>query len=176
MPSFLCFRTQCIIGDWGRCQRSHVAFCGLSLGMSRQSPSASAPSRADVMQPEERVTLAALRRPGKSLRAFGQVLRRSAGSLSGELARNAIADGMYCSRGAQRRMRRATHVFGRRPARCGWPAVAAGDAHTGLAVIAAAARADTSAACGANPDLHVSQETMFTTRSTPTPRASCERS
>lgn len=40
------------------------------------------------MQAEERVTLAALRQQGKSLRQIGEVLGRSAGSLSRELARN----------------------------------------------------------------------------------------
>jgi IS30 family transposase len=53
------------------------------------------------MQAEERVTLAALRQQGKSLRHIGEVLGRSAGSLSRELARNAQA-GEYSSRSAQR--------------------------------------------------------------------------
>jgi IS30 family transposase len=53
------------------------------------------------MQAEERVTLAALRQQGKSLRQIGEVLGRSAGSLSRELARNAQA-GEYSSRSAQR--------------------------------------------------------------------------
>lgn len=53
------------------------------------------------MQAEERVTLAALRQQGKSLRQIGEVLGRSAGSLSRELARNAQA-GEYNSRSAQR--------------------------------------------------------------------------
>ena len=48
------------------------------------------------------MTLAALRQQGRSLRDIGQVLGRSAGSLSRELTRNASAGGMYCSRGAQR--------------------------------------------------------------------------
>lgn len=52
------------------------------------------------MQAEERVTLAALRLQGKSLRQIAEVLGRSAGSLSRELARNAQA-GVYGSRGAQ---------------------------------------------------------------------------
>jgi len=52
------------------------------------------------MQAEERVTLAALRLQGKSLRQIAEVLGRSAGSLSRELARNALA-GEYGSRGAQ---------------------------------------------------------------------------
>ena len=54
------------------------------------------------MQPEERVTLAALRQQGKSLRHIGQVLGRSAGSLSRELARNKGAGYAYCSRDAPR--------------------------------------------------------------------------
>lgn len=54
------------------------------------------------MQPEERVTLAALRQQGKSLREIGRVLGRSAGSLSRELARNSTAHGGYVSRDAQR--------------------------------------------------------------------------
>jgi len=53
------------------------------------------------MQAEERVTLAALRQQGKSLRQIGEVLGRSAGSLSRELERNAQA-GEYSSRSAQR--------------------------------------------------------------------------
>lgn len=53
------------------------------------------------MQPEERMSLAALRQQGMSLRLIGQVLGRSAGSLSRELARNSTPDG-YCSRLAQR--------------------------------------------------------------------------
>jgi IS30 family transposase len=52
------------------------------------------------MQPEERVTLAALKQQGRSLRQIGQVLGRSPGSLSRELARNAQVGG-YTSGGAQ---------------------------------------------------------------------------
>jgi len=50
--------------------------------------------RFQQMQPEERMTLAALRQQGRSLRDIGQVLRRSAGSLSRELARNARKRGV----------------------------------------------------------------------------------
>ena len=57
------------------------------------------------MQAEERVTLAALRQQGRSLRQIGQVLGRSAGSLSRELARNALA-GEYSSRSAQQAFER----------------------------------------------------------------------
>ena len=65
------------------------------------------------MQPEERVTLAALRQQGLGLRAFGpsglrgpsraiaEVLGRNAGSLSRELRRNAGSDGAYLSTQAQ---------------------------------------------------------------------------
>lgn len=53
------------------------------------------------MQAEERVTLAALRQQGQSLRAIGAVLGRSAGSLSRELRRNSSADGAYLSKAAQ---------------------------------------------------------------------------
>lgn len=52
------------------------------------------------MQAEERVTLAALRQQGQSLRQIGQVLGRSAGSLCRELGRNEQA-GQYSSRAAQ---------------------------------------------------------------------------
>ena len=53
------------------------------------------------MQPEERVTLAALRQQGLGLRAIAQVLGRNAGSLSRELRRNAGSDGVYLSAPAQ---------------------------------------------------------------------------
>ena len=53
------------------------------------------------MQPEERVTLAALRQQGLGLRAIAQVLGRNAGSLSRELRRNAGSDGIYLSKQAQ---------------------------------------------------------------------------
>lgn len=56
--------------------------------------------RFQQMQPEERMSLAALRQQGMSLRFIGQVLGRSAGSLSRELARNSTPDG-YNSRQAQ---------------------------------------------------------------------------
>jgi IS30 family transposase len=49
--------------------------------------------RFQQMQPEERVTLVALRQQGQSLRQIGQVLGRSAGSLSRELKRNSTATG-----------------------------------------------------------------------------------
>lgn len=52
------------------------------------------------MQPEGRVTLAALTRQGKSLRQIGQVLGRNASNLTRELASNAQA-GSYALRGAQ---------------------------------------------------------------------------
>ena len=52
------------------------------------------------LQPEERVTLAALRQQGESLRHIAGVLGRSASSLSRELARNSVQDG-YASRAAQ---------------------------------------------------------------------------
>lgn len=53
------------------------------------------------MQPEERVTLAALRQQGLGLRAIAEVLGRNAGSLSRELRRNAGSDGVYLSTQAQ---------------------------------------------------------------------------
>ena len=53
------------------------------------------------MQPEERVTLAALRQQGLGLRAIAEVLGRNAGSLSRELRRNAGSDGIYLSKQAQ---------------------------------------------------------------------------
>lgn len=53
------------------------------------------------MQPEERVTLAALRQQGLGLRAIAEVLGRNAGSLSRELRRNAGNDGAYLSAQAQ---------------------------------------------------------------------------
>lgn len=53
------------------------------------------------IQPEERVTLAALRQQGLGLRAIAQVLGRNAGSLSRELRRNAGSDGVYLSAPAQ---------------------------------------------------------------------------
>ena len=53
------------------------------------------------LQPEERVTLAALRQQGQSLRQIAGLLGRSASSLSRELRRNA-SHGAYSSTGAQR--------------------------------------------------------------------------
>lgn len=53
------------------------------------------------MQPEERVTLAALRQQGLGLRSIAEVLGRNAGSLSRELRRNAGSDGIYLSKQAQ---------------------------------------------------------------------------
>ena len=53
------------------------------------------------MQPEERVTLAALRQQGLGLRAIAEVLGRNPGSLSRELQRNANVDGAYLSASAQ---------------------------------------------------------------------------
>lgn len=54
------------------------------------------------IQAEERVTLAALRQQGMSLRAIAGVLERSPGSLSREIRRNAGSDGVYVSKPAQR--------------------------------------------------------------------------
>ena len=53
------------------------------------------------LQPEERVTLAALRQQGQSLRQIGAVLGRNPATLSRELRRNASASG-YASGPAQR--------------------------------------------------------------------------
>ena len=58
--------------------------------------------RFQQMQPEERVTLAALRQQGHSLRHIAHVLGRSASSLSREVARNSTDCG-YASRVAQQR-------------------------------------------------------------------------
>lgn len=54
------------------------------------------------MQAEERVTLAALRQQGMSLRAIAGVLGRSPGSLSREVRRNGGPEGVYVSKPAQR--------------------------------------------------------------------------
>ena len=53
------------------------------------------------MQAEERVTLAALRQQGMSLRAVARVLGRSPGSLSREVRRNGDGQGLYLSKQAQ---------------------------------------------------------------------------
>ena len=53
------------------------------------------------MQPEERMTLAALRQQGLGLRAIAEVLGRNPGSLSRELRRNVGSDGAYLSASAQ---------------------------------------------------------------------------
>lgn len=49
------------------------------------------------MQPEEHVTLAALRQQVLGLRAIVEVLGRNAGSLSWELRRNSGSEGIYMS-------------------------------------------------------------------------------
>ena len=53
------------------------------------------------LQAEDRVTIASLRQQGLSLRKIAGTLGRSAGTISRELARNALPDG-YVSRDAQR--------------------------------------------------------------------------
>ena len=58
-------------------------------------------TRYRQLQPEDRVTLAALRQQGQSLRQIGAVLGRSPGTLSRELRRNAKS-GEYLSGAAQR--------------------------------------------------------------------------
>jgi transposase, IS30 family len=79
------------------------------------------------MQPEERVTLAALRQQGLGLRAIAEVLGRNAGSLSRELRRNAGRDGAYLSTqaqlAAQARRRAARPVLKLDPAGPLWPLV-----------------------------------------------------
>ena len=45
------------------------------------------------LQPEERMTLASLRQWGHGLRAIGELMGRSASTLSRELRRNSAADG-----------------------------------------------------------------------------------
>jgi IS30 family transposase len=83
--------------------------------------------RFQQMQAEERVTLAALRQQGQSLRQIGQVLGRSAGSLSLAFKRNSTATG-YTSKAAEVACR-ARRVAARAPRKldvCGplWPIVA----------------------------------------------------
>ena len=79
------------------------------------------------MQPEERVTLAALRQQGMGLRAIAEVLARSASSLSRELRRNAGSDGAYLSTpaqlAAQARRRAARPVLKLDPDGPLWPLV-----------------------------------------------------
>lgn len=58
-------------------------------------------TRYRQLQPEDRMTLAALRQQGQSLRQIATVLGRSAGTLSRELRRNSTA-GEYASSSAQR--------------------------------------------------------------------------
>lgn len=58
-------------------------------------------TRYRQLQPEERVTLAALRLQNRSLRQIAVVLGRSPGTLSRELKRNSQAD-TYASSTAQR--------------------------------------------------------------------------
>lgn len=58
-------------------------------------------TRFKQLQPEERITLAALRQQNTSLRDIAQVLGRSAGTLSRELRRNGGPNGEYVSAPAQ---------------------------------------------------------------------------
>ena len=63
-------------------------------------------TRYRQLQPEERVTLAALLQQNRSLRQIAVVLGRSPGTLSRELKRNSQA-GTYASSTAQRKRSRA---------------------------------------------------------------------
>lgn len=63
-------------------------------------------SRYTQLQAEERMTLASLHQQGCSLRAIGQLMGRSASTLSRELRRNASGADGYVSRTAQGLCRR----------------------------------------------------------------------
>lgn len=116
------------------------------------------------LQPEERVTLAALRQQGRSLRDIGWVLGRSPGTLSRELTRNHDITHGYASRVAQQRCT-ARRIAGRRPAKLApdgplWPLVA----HMLNSLWAPEQIARTLRTMWPDhPELHVSHETIYTT-------------